>query len=277
MQQPQRPNWPILNSGSNHAKGLYGWWVPTHGGWVDLAHGHRYPGTLTNGASIGQADARVGGLCGTFDGTDDNVLGSTSTDLDVPSGICFMVSIWCRLDTVNSTWRGLVTKSREAAGFWGIWITNTNKYHFRCGGGNFNSTTTVTTGLHHIILRNNTPTGAGNLTGFIDGVKDATTGSAATMSDGTYAMRIGCAYDGAVYEALHGQIYDVRVYRAVSTNFSDAFCYSLYDPQTRWDLYQQPMRPRFVVPTAAGGGRTALNTRSWPLGVEIGMGWRMPA
>jgi hypothetical protein len=27
---------------------------------------------------------------------------------------------------------------------------------------------------------------------------------------------------------------------------------------------------------AAGGGRTTKNTRSWPLGVNVGMGWRMP-
>ena len=30
------------------------------------------------------------------------------------------------------------------------------------------------------------------------------------------------------------------------------------------------------VKAAAGGGRTTKNTRAWPLGVEVGMGWRMP-
>lgn len=29
--------------------------------------------------------------------------------------------------------------------------------------------------------------------------------------------------------------------------------------------------------TAGGGGRTTKNTRSWPLGVGIGMGWQMPS
>ena len=31
-----------------------------------------------------------------------------------------------------------------------------------------------------------------------------------------------------------------------------------------------------VFKPAAAGGRTTRNTRAWPLGVEIGMGWRMP-
>ncbi len=33
---------------------------------------------------------------------------------------------------------------------------------------------------------------------------------------------------------------------------------------------------RTIQMQVAVGGRTALNTRSWPLGTEIGMGWRMP-
>lgn len=44
-----------------------------------------------------------------------------------------------------------------------------------------------------------------------------------------------------------------------------------YPNSVTWAMFAVDVR------AAAAGGRTTRNTRAWPLGVELGMGWRMPA
>ena len=59
----------------------------------------------------------------------------------------------------------------------------------------------------------------------------------------------------------------------------------LVDTQTtctngEWQDYDSDsatLGPRLDIDYGGGGGRTVLNTRSNPLGVNVGMGWRMPA
>lgn len=44
-----------------------------------------------------------------------------------------------------------------------------------------------------------------------------------------------------------------------------------YTNSVLWSMFAVDVTP------AAAGGRTTRNTRAWSLGVELGMGWRMPA
>lgn len=251
-----RPAFPRLNTGSPHARELTGWWVVVPGvGWVDASLGSRFAGTLTNGATIVSAPQGHGGWTGDFDGTDDYVSIADTPSLRIASTDDFTLSIWCRIDNTVG-WRGIVTKSRDSGLYWGVWVSNTSKYN---APGGYYSTTSVTTGVHHVVLRQ---IGSGARQFFIDGVIDATAGSAVT-ADGTGIMRIGTAYTGAAYEPFDGQIWDVRLYRRALT---DNECWSLYSAATRWDLYAQPLRQFVNMAAAAVGGGAGLR-RPWRMGL----------
>jgi hypothetical protein len=52
---------------------------------------------------------------------------------------------------------------------------------------------------------------------------------------------------------------------------SDSEIFTLYDPLTRWALYDTSVDYVWSDPVAAPGGRTARNTHAWPLGMNLGM------
>ena len=74
--------------------------------------------------------------------------------------------------------------------------------------------------------------------------------------------------DSSMYE---GPLSDCRIYNRC---LSPSEVYKLYDPRTRWDLYEPIQRPFLAMSPAAPEGRTTHNTDSHPLGVHTGMGWR---
>lgn len=97
-----------------------------------------------------------------------------------------------------------------------------------------------------------------DLTLFVNGVLVGTDSSNAIPTDGAQALgllgptNIGSTEVPAICDAM-----DFRLWNRA---LSDAEFYGLWDPRTRWDIYQT-LRPRFVdVPTAGGSPQTLTAT-----------------
>lgn len=89
----------------------------------------------------------------------------------------------------------------------------------------------------------------------------ATTAATGTSTTATTQLVIG-SEDGAA--RIGAYIYDVRLYNRF---LSDADVWSLYDPRTRWDLYQVRSRRIYFDIAAAAAAST------WP-GYQSPFGWR---
>ena len=131
------------------------------------------------------------------------------------------------------------------------------------------STTGYTAGTWHM----GTATFATALrTAYLDGKSPGTetTSKTPTGQDDTQigAFRVGASTFGP----MNGRICNVGLWnRALNA----AQVYQLWEPSKRWDLLYPLGRRIYFDFISTAGGRVALNTRAFPLGVEVGMGWRM--
>lgn len=89
-----------------------------------------------------------------------------------------------------------------------------------------------------------------------------TTAHSAGVWDSTGAFQIGNG-NTAVTRTWDGLIGPVRFWKRVLTS------------DERTELYNSGAGRTYAYIVGAGG-RTTKNTRSWPLGVNVGMGWRIP-
>jgi hypothetical protein len=90
---------------------------------------------------------------------------------------------------------------------------------------------------------------------YVDGRQDGSNTSATTTMRAVDELQFGGAFGGGSRDlpTLAGAMSDARFY---SRALNDAEVWSLYDPQTRWDLYYVPGRRVFVDLAAAPGGAT---------------------
>lgn len=151
--------------------------------------------------------------CLTFDGTDDRVTVPNNAALQFGPAANFTLSVWARpASTTRNVWQGVVTKSREAAPWYGLWISNGNQWVFG-GPANITGPALVDTNWHHLALVQNlqaTPV----RTMYLDGTSVATGG--AQDAAGTGTLMIGGS--GGVTEFFQGQVDEVRIYnRALTT------------------------------------------------------------
>lgn len=171
------------------------------------------------------------------------------------------------------------------AGFFGVVHNNTDtapassylwdysgsvyRYNFNSSGSQNLSDTTIapTTGaLTHLCA---TMTTGGGVK-YVDGVSNGTFGGVTTIAYGATTLLFAGDFTN-VNRNSNSLFIDGRIWnRALSAGE----VFDLY-AGNRWDLYWRPStRTMFNI---AAAGRTTKNTRGWPLGVEIGMGWRLPA
>jgi hypothetical protein len=180
--------------------GLVGYWPFDEGSGTaagDVAGSHT--GTVNGGA---QWVAGKSGTALSFDGVNDQVTIAHAADLSFASAASFTISAWVNVPSLPNKWTGIVTKSRSAAPWYGIWITDANRWNF---GGPINLTgNVVTIGWHHVAVVQS----GGQRHLYVDGALQAS--GAAQLGTGTGALMIGGA--GGVSEFFNGQVDEVRIY-----------------------------------------------------------------
>ena len=140
-----------------------------------------------------------------FDGQDDHVWLPHSKALAFGASSSFTVSAWVYLEERGGGgWRGVVTKSRDAGPWYGIWIDGGNRWVFG-GSGNIQGDVAVP-GWQHVCA---VQEGGKGRKLYVDGALSAT--GSAGRADGTGDLWIGGAK--SVREFFEGAIGEVRIYR----------------------------------------------------------------
>ena len=119
----------------------------------------------------------------------------------------FTVSTWAYLASLPGAWAGIVTKSRDDAPWYGIWISNANVWAFGTenGAGADNLLgSSVTTGWHYVVA---VQEGGVEKNIYVDGVNQGT--GPAGNANGAGDIWIGGA--ASVSEYLESQVDEVRI------------------------------------------------------------------
>ncbi|WP_169307115.1 LamG-like jellyroll fold domain-containing protein [Ferrimonas sediminicola] len=128
--------------------GLVGYWPLNEGG-----------GTLIGDASGNGHDGQLSGATWTsgwddgglrFDGVDDHVVVPHSSQLAFTLFQSFSLTAWVQPDGGQGGWAGLVTKSRDQAPWYGLWITSWDAW--AAGGPNAIFDGPISGGWHHLAL-----------------------------------------------------------------------------------------------------------------------------
>ncbi|TKB58556.1 LamG-like jellyroll fold domain-containing protein [Ferrimonas aestuarii] len=85
-----------------------------------------------------------------FDGVDDWASVAHQPSLSFDVGDSFTLSLWVNPDAQQSGWAGVVTKSRDKAPWYGLWIASWGKWVF--GGAANVVGPSVSLGWHHLVL-----------------------------------------------------------------------------------------------------------------------------
>ena len=151
------------------------------------------------------ADSVAGRSAVKFDGKAGCLAVPHSDDLAFKVGDSFTISAWVHLDSVpHDGWKGVVTKSRDAKPWYGLWIEGEGRWCFG-GAGNLTGAAAVT-GWQHVCAVQES---VGGRKLYVKGNLSATGNSAEGSGSGD--LWIGGAKSTSEY--LEGSIGDVRVYR----------------------------------------------------------------
>jgi len=242
----RKPTWPFgPKIVSNQHNGLVGWWplAPTGGSLVyDLERGNT--GTITNGdpAILWVADGERGGNVLQLDGTGYVSAGDVNLVDDLGASGELTWSIWVRLDSVGAS-EAIIDKAESSPGEPGLtfWWDVSNGWRVDIDGSQsaYTSTTgyTANTWYHLVVVFNGNLTGDANrLKIYVDGVNQSLTffGTIpATISSSSAPLLFG-QFNGVVGQTLNGALDDIRLYSRALTSPEVV---QLWNPQTRWELY----------------------------------------
>jgi hypothetical protein len=254
----QRPQWPFgVNYRSPQATGLLAWW-PLHnqdgfGGGSSLAemlHGNRYQGVLDTSAP---APTRGGDpvFGQVFERAAATALGapvSNGADFaSIPTTYDFGVSFWASSDALQISrtaiaWHGtddfiLYPFDTTASGVRVFW---------RDLGGAIISVATsyADRRMHHFCFASYA---SNDHRLFVDGVQIGSSTATGTAGPFTSITLLSWAEGAAQHFA--GKICDLRLYNKAPT---PAMVRDMWDPATRFELYDQPKRRIFRIPPYAG-------------------------
>jgi hypothetical protein len=256
-----------INRASPQAKGLAAWWPPLFGRGSALASdmsGRDLTGTLTS-VTLG-ADGTLG-KSWLFNGT------SSQFDVvDIPtfkSSTNFSVTAWFNTNTLSggdSNLRYLVAKEgigNTDAEFMFRLDTVNDKLQFYIGGGSYDVAEAVVAAdtWYHMA---GTYDGA-NIRLYFNGIQAASTPRTGATGTTTVTPTIGYLYQsGAPQRFWGGYIGDVRFYdRALGAGEVLA----MWQPQSRWDLYQPLLPTAYKAPAAV---TTVFRTTLSALGTRAG-------
>ena len=167
-------------------------------------------GTI-NGASW--ADGISGGAL-SFDGSTDNVRVPHTADLAFSDSDSYTLSVWVQVNALPGSWSGIVTKSRDDAPWYGLWISPSNRW---INGGTNITGPVASLGWHHLAAVQDV--GAGESRFYVDGILSAV--GFLEDSDGSGDLLMGGA--GGVNEFFEGVIDEVRVYDRGLSNLEILF------------------------------------------------------
>jgi hypothetical protein len=208
--------------------GLVGYWKFDETSLTNAADGSGYGGTGTFSNSPTQSSASgppvnfYNPRYLTFDGSTEGVSMPGNARYSFTAGESYTVSAWIKpTSTTVSTWTGVVTISRDASPWYGIWISpSPSAKWFGASPSQAAYGGLIATGWHHVVMMQDGP---GNRTYmFVDGVDTSESAYTARAANGGGTIWIGRSSTG---EYFSGSIDDVRIY---NRKLSNAEIYSLY-------------------------------------------------
>lgn len=140
-----------------------------------------------------------------FDGSDDFLAVPHSRELAFGEPDSFSASVWVYFAGSQGGWRGVLTKSRDDAPWWGLWVDPEGRWAFGGSGQNV-AGTKATEGWHHVCL---VQSGDAYQRIYVDG---GLVGSGRAMNaGGSGDLWLGGAKSTS--EFFNGALGEVRVYR----------------------------------------------------------------
>ena len=167
--------------------------------WTDTS-GNGNTGTLTNAPTYSSANS--GSIV--FDGVDDYVTVADNTGLRFDASQPFTLSVWIKPAVLLSAWTGIVTKSRDASPWYGIWIDPSNRITWGYPTVSVYGPTATTEWQNIVISKDSTSRYI-----FVNGQLKTSLSGAANVS-GNGAMYVGRG--GTIGEYFNGSITDVKLY-----------------------------------------------------------------
>ena len=171
----------------------------------DVSPGSDHPGTI-HGATW------TTGMVGTalqFDGVDDTVRVAHSPELAFTASNSYTIAAWVKPSSLRGQWSGIVTKSRDARPWYGLWISQGNKWIY--GGGNLPGGEAAT-GWHHLAAVQDAEAGQRRI--YVDGILENI--GTSRDSSGPGDLLFGSA--DSVNEFFAGTIDEVRIYDRALTD-----------------------------------------------------------
>lgn len=273
LRRGQPPNGQFtINRASPQARGLVGWWPLSAavGAVVPDLSGYGNNGAMPGGASN---PTRIGtplGMALDFVNASSQYITVADSDIFTIGDNATTFAVWAYHDGTRAD-RPLFSKYQDTSPFDGEWQFAVLDFGYPAlwlqlldsGPVNrirINTTSGIPAGWSLFVGRYD---GSGSHTGlslFVNGRPVATTAQTQNTYSGTTNrgadVLIGASLINDSFAGYYDYpIVDVRMY---SRALSDNEIYSLYDPATRWDLYQPIAPPRYwLLPQAvAGGGGT---------------------
>ena len=161
--------------------------------------------------SVSRVPGRIHSAVGFAAGGGGKVVAPDEATLKFSASQSFTLSAWVSVGSTAPGWQGVVTKARDSANWYGIWVANGQWVAASQSGNLFGSQ--VTAGWHDVAVVQDGS--AGTRTLYVDGVSVAT--GAAEEASGPGNLWVGGA--AGVSEFLTGSVDDVRVYsRALTTS-----------------------------------------------------------
>jgi len=159
---------------------------------------------------------KVGNYALDFNGVDDYVKTVDSTNgLDFAPG-SFSISAWINASTIGG-WRTIAEYDRydidTGTNWFGIWLTNTGKFHFRVGLDTKDSTQTLTTDKWYLVTATYESL-TGEMKLYINGQYDSTGTHSSGFTSGANAKLTIGTRGTEDDEYFDGKIDDVRIYNA---------------------------------------------------------------
>ena len=157
--------------------------------------------TGTNQGSTTETAPLIGGALH-FNGTSQRVEIAQATDLSFTQSNAFTLTAWVKLDAASRAWRGIVTKSRSAYPWYGLWLDTSSRF---IAGGPYNvngSTAPVSQWVHLAIVQDGSTRRL-----YVNGVQAASGSS--QYANGSGPLWIGGA--AGVSEYFQGAIDEVRI------------------------------------------------------------------
>jgi hypothetical protein len=250
-----------MNLASPQARGLIAWFPCVS----DVAPRGPLPLNVSASGTPTLSGAAIGGLALTGANSNTNSLEAAFHPAFASLRV-FTVSAWVRWDGDTTSYGGILTNYNPNPGFYFRRQNGGDKFQLgnAAGSADYTSTTAIPSGRWAHVLGTIYDRGDGfqNADLYLDGRLDSSTGLTAPTGTSTDSLRIANDYVAGSSRGWGGQVADIRLY---GRGMVASEVWTLYDPQTRWDLYWQPSARVFFDVTVGGGSFNA----AWARGANV--------